>query len=416
MLKFYIATIANAMNLFLLVGATSALYRLKRSQSRDRHLRYVYLISFILAVINAYVRYVPNLVHRASLSFYSAFPLLLASLFLLFSMFRYAPEKGEARHKRYFAPCLFFFIISAVFYYLPKVLLLITQFSSYGEVYTFTDMSLRVMGYLLGLFVMCISAYIVFRGAIALDYEMCRIFILAAIIVFDIPVVNDIILRLYQLKIIPKNPFIFKTIAFVSNNASLFIYLIMIALCGLPLMMLIVQKRMPMTFSNPAEARKLRALKRRMRRTASAIVASFFVVFMTLGVIKALHEREIPLSPPEEYEFKDGEALIPLSLLEDGHLHRFSYKSKDGYDVSFICLEKNKGNFAACYDACEICGAAGYLERKDEVVCKLCDVVMNRGTIGFKGGCNPIPKKFTVDSEYLRITQEDLETEAYRFR
>ena len=190
----------------------------------------------------------------------------------------------------------------------------------------------------------------------------------------------------------------------------------MLALCGLPLMMMIIQKRMPMTFSNPAEARKLKALKRRMRRISLTVVLVFFSIFMTLSVIKALHEREVPLSPPEEYEFKDGEALIPLSLLNDGHLHRFSYKSKEGYDVSFICLEKNKGNYAACYDACEICGVAGYFERKNDVVCKLCDVVMNRGTIGFKGGCNPIPIEFNVDGEYLKISQDALEKEAYRFK
>lgn len=38
----------------------------------------------------------------------------------------------------------------------------------------------------------------------------------------------------------------------------------------------------------------------------------------------------------------------------------------------------------------------GYYERNDDVVCKRCDVVMNKSTIGFKGGCNPVPFEYEI--------------------
>ena len=67
-------------------------------------------------------------------------------------------------------------------------------------------------------------------------------------------------------------------------------------------------------------------------------------------------------------------------------------------------------------DACEICGPSGYFERKDDVVCKLCDVVMNRGTIGFKGGCNPIPFPYRVHDEKIKIDPRDLDKDSYIFK
>ena len=67
-------------------------------------------------------------------------------------------------------------------------------------------------------------------------------------------------------------------------------------------------------------------------------------------------------------------------------------------------------------DACEVCGPTGYYERDDQVVCKLCDVIMNKATIGMPGGCNPVPVKYDVDSGTIRIEQSILEKEAKRFR
>ena len=53
---------------------------------------------------------------------------------------------------------------------------------------------------------------------------------------------------------------------------------------------------------------------------------------------------------------------------------------------------------------------------RTQVVCKLCDVIMNKATIGMPGGCNPVPVKYDVDSGAIRIEQSILEKEAKRFR
>jgi uncharacterized membrane protein len=66
-------------------------------------------------------------------------------------------------------------------------------------------------------------------------------------------------------------------------------------------------------------------------------------------------------------------------------------------------------------DACDVCGPTGYYERKGQVVCIMCDVVMNKSTIGFYGGCNPVPLKFTLQGGAMRIDTMHLEAEASRF-
>ena len=68
------------------------------------------------------------------------------------------------------------------------------------------------------------------------------------------------------------------------------------------------------------------------------------------------------------------------------------------------------------FDACEVCGNAGYYERGSQVVCKRCDVVMNINTIGFKGGCNPIPLAYEVGDGNLVFRLEDLLAGEKEFR
>ena len=77
--------------------------------------------------------------------------------------------------------------------------------------------------------------------------------------------------------------------------------------------------------------------------------------------------------------------------------------------MRFIIIKKpNSSAYGVGLDACEICGQTGYYERDGQVVCKLCDVVMNINTIGFKGGCNPIPVEYKVEDGYIIFPIEGL--------
>lgn len=121
-------------------------------------------------------------------------------------------------------------------------------------------------------------------------------------------------------------------------------------------------------------------------------------------------------SEPEEYSLVDGVATIPFSQVEDGHLHRFAYTAADGTEMRFIIILKNGGAYGVGLDSCETCGDAGYYEQDGKIICKRCDVAINLATIGFKGGCNPIPFPYQVDDGAIIIHAADLDALSAHFQ
>ena len=140
-------------------------------------------------------------------------------------------------------------------------------------------------------------------------------------------------------------------------------------------------------------------------------------VIMT--VVKTGDTRQVELSAPEVYtvDQEAGTILVPMENVSDGHLHRFEYRTDKNIDVRWIVVKKpNSAAFGVGLDACEVCGNAGYFERNGQIICKRCDVVMNINTIGFKGGCNPIPMPYEVKDGNLIFRLSDIIAGEKEFR
>ena len=154
---------------------------------------------------------------------------------------------------------------------------------------------------------------------------------------------------------------------------------------------------------NEAVGRAHRAFKRRaVAAGAWSLVAMVGVtVALTAGVAEV--NRTPTLSPPEPYAVESGVATIPFEQVDDGHLHRFAYTASDGTVMRFIIIRKNGGAYGVGLDACETCGDAGYYEKDGKIICKRCDVAINLATIGFKGGCNPVPFDYTIADGAIEI-------------
>ena len=162
-------------------------------------------------------------------------------------------------------------------------------------------------------------------------------------------------------------------------------------------------------WDNPAQHRKLRARNRSYRRTACAAMAGLLVFVGFLTLVKGYDTRVIELSAPETYTVEGEKILVPMEAVNDFHLHRFEYKTDNDVDVRWIVVRKpNSAAYGVGLDACDVCGNAGYYERNGQVVCRRCDVVMNINTIGFKGGCNPIPLSYEVEDGNLVFALSDI--------
>jgi uncharacterized membrane protein len=169
---------------------------------------------------------------------------------------------------------------------------------------------------------------------------------------------------------------------------------------------------------NPAQARKAKFLARRRFRFRVSVLLGVTLSLLTVTVGAAIDAQKAELSPPTELPAADGRIVIPLEKVNDGDLHRFVYRfDEEGSTtaIRYIVIRKNETAYGVGLDACDVCGASGYFQRGKQVVCILCDVVMNISTIGLPGGCNPVPLAFSVESGALVIRTDDLEAEAYRF-
>ena len=129
---------------------------------------------------------------------------------------------------------------------------------------------------------------------------------------------------------------------------------------------------------------------------------------LDLTVVQDYQNRGYTLSPALDPKILDKLIYIPLQDVSDGHLHRFSYKSDKGIDMRFIVIKKNDTAYGIGLDACDICGSTGYYEHDGQVVCMRCDVVMNISTIGYKGGCNPIPVSYSLEIAQIVIKTDEL--------
>lgn len=204
---------------------------------------------------------------------------------------------------------------------------------------------------------------------------------------------------------------------FTANYSMLFLWIG--AILAILLAVIFFSKNIKVTdpYDNPAQKRKLRARNRKNRRTSAGILALVVFFVVTLTAIKSFDTRVVELSAPETYTVEDGKILVSMESVSDGHLHRFEYKTDKNIHVRWIVVKKpGSASFGVGLDACEVCGNAGYYERNGQVICKRCDVVMNINTIGFKGGCNPIPLSYEVNEGNLVFLVEDLVAGEREFR
>ncbi len=308
--------------------------------------------------------------------------------------------------------------VTAVFFYLtPQALKMTGEFIYFGEDGFSTMALLRVIGFLLAIATSALVTLGIYKTLRELDDKSMRLYSISVFAVVGIDYFIRMVMSLQRLRLVPLNDVVFQIMIIGDNHYRKIIYLLF-AICTLALVKVYLDNRHVVgSFENRAKKRKEKARLRNRRRWATELLVFVLVSAFTLTVVRYYETKEVELAPVEGYEMEENKIVIPLTALADGHLHRFSYHTPNGFDVKFIAVKKPRGEaYGLGLDACEICGIAGYFERGDDVVCKRCDVVMNKATIGFKGGCNPIPFPYEIANEKIYINVDDLIREEKRFR
>jgi high-affinity iron transporter len=150
---------------------------------------------------------------------------------------------------------------------------------------------------------------------------------------------------------------------------------------------------------NDAEKRLLESQNRRQRRwMAAAVSASLAVILvLTADFIYTRANSAPPSARP--IDAVGATVRVPISEVQDGVMHLYTVNAGSQW-LRFMIIKK-PGGWGVALDACRICGAEGYRQDGQNVICRHCASAIYIPSIGDQGGCNPIGVASHVDGADL---------------
>jgi high-affinity iron transporter len=152
---------------------------------------------------------------------------------------------------------------------------------------------------------------------------------------------------------------------------------------------------------NDAEKRLLESQNRRQRRwmMAAAVASLTVILVLTADFIYARANSAPPAARP--IEAAGNIVRVPVAEVQDGSMHLFTAHA-GVQSLRFMIIKKPNG-WGVAMDACRICGAEGYRQDGQNVICRHCASAIYIPSIGDQGGCNPIGVPSRLDGGDLLI-------------
>jgi FTR1 family protein len=152
---------------------------------------------------------------------------------------------------------------------------------------------------------------------------------------------------------------------------------------------------------NDAERRLLESQNRRQRRwMIAAATASLTVILVLTADFIYARANSAPPSARAIEAVRDM-VRVPVSEVQDGNMHLYTVNASS-QSKRFMVIKKPNG-WGVALDACRICGAEGYRQDGQNVICRHCASAIYIPSIGNQGGCNPIGVPAHVDGGDLVI-------------
>jgi uncharacterized membrane protein len=416
MLRYLIQVVQTSLVTSILAALLFAVFFKRGDHNRKKWLAAGTIAGAIASLILAVLRRTTALINRGFFNTWTLSIAILAGIVFILLLWGVLEKKFPRLHRRAMDCAGAILTAALLFYVLPTLFLYPTEFLLAGESLFSTDFLFKAIGFFAGLGIVLITALALFNAGTVLPDKLLRIFLSAGLVINMVNQLSSIIQFLFARRVLPMVRWLFRIIVVAINNNVFFLYAIMAIALFLPVFLFAGSFHPSQNYSNPAEHRKIRAAMRRNRRWSLAVVLGFAVSITTLTAVKSYAEQGVTLSPAEPMSIVGEDIIIPIEQVSDGHLHRFAFNASDNTEVRFIVIRKIEIAYGVGLDACDICGATGYYERKGQVICRLCDVVMNISTIGFKGGCNPVPLAYAMRGGSMVVRTGDLENEKGRFK
>ena len=273
----------------------------------------------------------------------------------------------------------------------------------------------KMFGFVSGIFLGFLSGYLAYNAAAALNHGRL-------VFVFTVQIAATAVQQIIFVMTVMMARQVFgaeNLISFMApfiDNQNKVIYAIYFVSILVPITLYLQPRPERPAWANPAQYRQLVSHAIRRKRWGTGLLAMLVVTILVSSIGGWYANKKEELVPSVAVQAQDGLVQIPLDEVSDGHLHRYAFRASDGTEVRVIIVQKGGSAFGVGLDACEICGATGYFERDGQIVCRLCDVVMNKATIGLPGGCNPSPVEYRVAGGAIQIPADALEAARIHFR
>ncbi len=287
-----------------------------------------------------------------------------------------------------------------------------------GAVSFQTTALLNFMGAVIGLALAIALGVAFFKGSLRVNLR--KFFNITSLILMVV-VVQLLVSGLHELseaEVLPSGPREMAIIGPIVNNEAFF-FIVMIALC----LFLLVTGRVKSSQADPGalasmpapERRKATAQWRRERfwKTSATAVGALVVVLISAQYIYSQVARVV--APPVRLDVANGVLHIPVQNLKDHKLHTYEV-STGGANVRLIAILDANDSVRLGLDACQICGAKGYYQQGQNVICRNCGAAIYIPTIGQGGGCNPIHVDYIVNHDTILISASSLSSAAKYFR
>jgi uncharacterized membrane protein len=412
MTQYFIDTCDKLTAAMIIAGVIFAYTELRYSgDGYGKRSVYINRISLAGGIIAAAVMAVmKNFTNRINTSTWnlSIFIVILVSL-ILFYVFTLLDNK--LKKIKGWIPCISFGVIAflMLFYVLPDVLAYPYAIYFTNKTVLSTDFIVKTIGVLLGLILSYLVGLGVYKVAKALPAGTVLGVATGVLLINEAEQIGLALSIMLSKRYIKSNHFLFTYAKNVINYSDFFMYGVMLAALVLPITLLMKSFHVNEPYANNAQHRKIKAKWLRNKRWSIAVIVCFVLVVFSMTGLAALTTQVVELSPVEDAVVKNNAVYVSFEQVQDGHLHRFGYTTDNGVTIRFIVIKKpDSSSYGIGLDACDICGETGYYEKNDQVVCNLCDVVMNINTIGFKGGCNPIIIDYSIEDGYIIVPVDGL--------
>lgn len=282
-----------------------------------------------------------------------------------------------------------------------------------------TEFILNVSALVIGFVLIMLMQVMTTRLSAGLSGVVSKSLVFVLILIALLPLSGEIILAAMKLQILGLTQGLLSYVSRVTNFYWVYPYCVM-ALTLVCLASRIRGQVMPLKQQIAQAQTAIERRKRQARFNHHFSAVRTYTVTVLLILTSLLYWDMVASQPLQRAPgiridlAEDDSVHIPVTEeLLDGRIHRYEWVASDGKVVRFFVIDRYPGEkkFGVVFDACMLCGDAGYVQSGDQVICLACGVHIFIPSIGKPGGCNPIPiPEWTQQDGEIQISKKMLES------